>query len=106
MISSEEQEGEEGGTKGTRLGKREALFLVVLAPQRGLLEVWSMRYGPRVAAWNVGDGARLLPMPSGVFGRLRPEQGGLRNPAGLGCKVLRADGRVHNLEVPFASAVR
>lgn len=37
-----------------------ALFLVIYAPKRGLLEVWSAQKGPRVAAFNVGKNCRLL----------------------------------------------
>jgi hypothetical protein len=37
-----------------------ALFLVIYAPKRGLLEIWSAQRGPRVAAFNVGKSCRLL----------------------------------------------
>lgn len=37
-----------------------ASFLVIYAPKRGLLEVWSVQRGPRVAAFNVGKNCRLL----------------------------------------------
>lgn len=41
-----------------------ALFLVIFAPKRGLLEVWSMQSGPRVGAFNVDPRGRLLSVPS------------------------------------------
>lgn len=37
-----------------------ATFLVIYAPKRGILEVWSSQRGPRVAAFNVGKNCRLL----------------------------------------------
>ncbi|KJE95899.1 hypothetical protein CAOG_06293 [Capsaspora owczarzaki ATCC 30864] len=37
-----------------------ASFLCIYAPRRGLLEVWAMRYGPRVKAFNVGPHGTLL----------------------------------------------
>lgn len=37
-----------------------ALFLVIYAPKRGLMEIWSMQRGPRVAAFNVGKDCLLL----------------------------------------------
>uniref|UniRef100_A0A3B3ZRZ7 Uncharacterized protein n=1 Tax=Periophthalmus magnuspinnatus TaxID=409849 RepID=A0A3B3ZRZ7_9GOBI len=37
-----------------RTPKRHALFLVIYAPRRGILEVWAMQRGPRVGAFNVG----------------------------------------------------
>uniref|UniRef100_UPI00358E2FD6 rab3 GTPase-activating protein non-catalytic subunit-like n=1 Tax=Myxine glutinosa TaxID=7769 RepID=UPI00358E2FD6 len=39
---------------------RVAQFLVIYAPRRGILEVWSTQQGPRVAAFNVGKNCRLL----------------------------------------------
>lgn len=41
-------------------GSPHASFLVIYAPKRGLLEVWSAQRGPRVAAFNVGKSCRLL----------------------------------------------
>lgn len=37
-----------------------ALFLVIFAPKRGLLEVWAMQNGPRVSAFNVDSRGRLI----------------------------------------------
>uniref|UniRef100_T1IPV9 Rab3-GAP regulatory subunit N-terminal domain-containing protein n=1 Tax=Strigamia maritima TaxID=126957 RepID=T1IPV9_STRMM len=39
---------------------RIALFLVIYAPRRGLLEIWTAQQGPRIAAFNVSKTARLL----------------------------------------------
>ena len=39
-------------------GVRSALFLVIHAPRRGLLEVWPALGGKRVAAFNVDKTAR------------------------------------------------
>ncbi|KAM8816208.1 rab3 GTPase-activating protein non-catalytic subunit [Rhynchonycteris naso] len=39
---------------------RVAQFLVIYAPRRGILEVWSTQQGPRVGAFNVGKHCRLL----------------------------------------------
>ncbi|KAG9510608.1 Rab3 GTPase-activating protein non-catalytic subunit [Fragariocoptes setiger] len=44
-----------------------ALFLVIYAPKRGLLEIWSCQKGPRVAAFNVGKNCRLLYQASKMF---------------------------------------
>lgn len=37
---------------------RVAQFLVIYAPRRGILEVWSTQQGPRVGAFNVGKHCR------------------------------------------------
>ncbi|XP_069392246.1 rab3 GTPase-activating protein non-catalytic subunit isoform X2 [Paralichthys olivaceus] len=44
----------------TSLPRRHALFLVIYAPRRGILEVWGMQQGPRVGAFTVGKHCRLL----------------------------------------------
>ncbi|KAM7050108.1 rab3 GTPase-activating protein non-catalytic subunit [Molossus nigricans] len=46
-----------GSTQGP---SRVAQFLVIYAPRRGILEVWSTQQGPRVGAFNVGKHCRLL----------------------------------------------
>lgn len=38
--------------------RRHALFLVIYAPRRGILEVWAMQQGPRVGAFTVGKHCR------------------------------------------------
>ncbi|XP_061824487.1 rab3 GTPase-activating protein non-catalytic subunit [Nerophis lumbriciformis] len=42
------------------LPRRHALFLVIYAPRRGILEIWAMQHGPRVGAFTVGKHCRLL----------------------------------------------
>lgn len=39
---------------------RVAQFLVIYAPRRGILEVWSTQQGPRVGAFNVGKYCRWI----------------------------------------------
>lgn len=41
--------------------RRSCSFLVIFAPRRGLLEVWNIPLGPRVAAFNLGPGSKLVP---------------------------------------------
>lgn len=40
------------------LPRRHALFMVIYAPRRGILEVWGMQQGPRVGAFTVGKHCR------------------------------------------------
>ncbi len=40
--------------------------MVVYAPRRGILEVWKMRHGPRLAILDVGMGGRLLNSHAGL----------------------------------------
>lgn len=46
-----------------RIRRKRVLFLAIFAPKRGILEVWSLRFGPRVAAFNVDPKGRLLTIP-------------------------------------------
>lgn len=39
------------------------LYLVIYSAQRGIVEVWRARFGPRVFSFAVGDNARLYTMP-------------------------------------------
>lgn len=40
--------------------KRYALYLIIYAPRRGLLEVWGCQQGIRVCAFNVGKNSKLI----------------------------------------------
>lgn len=40
--------------------RRSCSFLIIFAPRRGLLEVWNIPLGPRVAAFNLGAGSTLV----------------------------------------------
>ncbi|GAB1601306.1 rab3 GTPase-activating protein non-catalytic subunit-like isoform X2 [Argonauta hians] len=48
--------------------QRLAQFLVIYAPRRGILEVWTAVYGPRVAAFNVCKRCRLICQGYGMMG--------------------------------------
>ncbi|XP_029316104.1 rab3 GTPase-activating protein non-catalytic subunit isoform X3 [Cottoperca gobio] len=55
-----EERGDREFSPSTSLPRRHALFLVIYAPRRGILEVWGMQQGPRVGAFTVGKHCRLL----------------------------------------------
>lgn len=42
----------------TKSHKRSALFLVIYAPKKGIVEVWAMQQGPRVATFTVSKNGR------------------------------------------------
>ncbi|XP_054651379.1 rab3 GTPase-activating protein non-catalytic subunit isoform X2 [Dunckerocampus dactyliophorus] len=57
----EERISRESSTSASAsLPRRHALFLVIYAPRRGILEIWAMQHGPRVGAFTVGKHCRLL----------------------------------------------
>ncbi|XP_037796977.1 rab3 GTPase-activating protein non-catalytic subunit-like [Penaeus monodon] len=91
-----EVEGEWGGTK------RQVAFLLIYAPRRGLLEVWTPQQGPRVAAFNVPKHARLLYTPHTLLG--------VNSVRGVRCKVfpvlfVTPDGQISEVIVPFHMAL-
>ncbi|XP_053700430.1 rab3 GTPase-activating protein non-catalytic subunit [Synchiropus splendidus] len=55
-----EERGDREFSPSSSLPRRHALFLVIYAPRRGILEVWAMQHGPRVGAFTVGKHCRLL----------------------------------------------
>ncbi|KAG8013501.1 Rab3 GTPase-activating protein non-catalytic subunit [Nibea albiflora] len=55
-----EERGDREFSPSASLPRRHALFLVIYAPRRGILEVWGMQHGPRVGAFTVGKHCRLL----------------------------------------------
>ncbi|XP_053191076.1 rab3 GTPase-activating protein non-catalytic subunit [Scomber japonicus] len=55
-----EERGDRQNSPTASHPRRHALFLVIYAPRRGILEVWAMQQGPRVGAFNVGKHCRLL----------------------------------------------
>ncbi|ROT62239.1 putative rab3 GTPase-activating protein non-catalytic subunit [Penaeus vannamei] len=91
-----EVEGEWGGMK------RQVAFLLIYAPRRGLLEVWTPQQGPRVAAFNVPKHARLLYTPHTLLG--------VNSVRGVRCKVfpvlfVTPDGQISEVIVPFHMAL-
>lgn len=49
------------GSEGSN--RPNGLYLVIYSAQRGIVEVWRARYGPRVYSFAVGDNARLFTIP-------------------------------------------
>ncbi|XP_047492248.1 rab3 GTPase-activating protein non-catalytic subunit-like [Penaeus chinensis] len=91
-----EVEGEWGGMK------RQVAFLLIYAPRRGLLEVWTPQQGPRVAAFNVPKHSRLLYTPHTLLG--------VNSVRGVRCKVfpvlfVTPDGQISEVIVPFHMAL-
>ncbi|XP_037602508.1 rab3 GTPase-activating protein non-catalytic subunit isoform X3 [Sebastes umbrosus] len=55
-----EERGDREFSPSASLPRRHALFLIIYAPRRGILEVWGIQQGPRVGAFTVGKHCRLL----------------------------------------------
>ncbi|XP_017287238.1 rab3 GTPase-activating protein non-catalytic subunit isoform X2 [Kryptolebias marmoratus] len=59
-LQVQEERGDREFSPSASLPRRHALFLIIFAPRRGILEVWAMQRGPRVGAFTVGKQCRLL----------------------------------------------
>uniref|UniRef100_A0A1I7S808 RAB3GAP2_N domain-containing protein n=2 Tax=Bursaphelenchus xylophilus TaxID=6326 RepID=A0A1I7S808_BURXY len=83
--------------------RTKTLFLVIFAPKRGLLEIWSMQNGPRVAAFNVDPKGRLLSIPSSRDSTLMgPSEKQLSGPYNdVTVVFLSSNGTAQRIQVPF-----
>ena len=87
--------------------KRYALYLIIYAPRRGLLEVWGSQQGIRVAAFNVGKESKLI-FPGYYMLSLN---GGLGNEQvkvnkKLQCFLIGPNGMIKVLQIPFHLILR
>ncbi|XP_029189553.2 rab3 GTPase-activating protein non-catalytic subunit-like [Acropora millepora] len=85
---------------------RTALFLVIYATRRGILEIWRTEQGPRVAAFNVGKDCRLLYAGHGIMGLGHVIKQGQAPPQHtLNCTLIQGDGTLKTFSVPFHCAL-
>ncbi|XP_048353922.1 rab3 GTPase-activating protein non-catalytic subunit isoform X3 [Sphaerodactylus townsendi] len=84
---------------------RVAQFLVIYAPRRGILEVWSTQQGPRVGAFNVGKHCRLLYPGYKIMGLNSITSKGWQPQTYQICLVDPVSGTVKTVHVPFHLAL-
>ncbi|RKO86321.1 Rab3 GTPase-activating protein regulatory subunit N-terminus-domain-containing protein, partial [Blyttiomyces helicus] len=83
--------------------RRTVLLLVVYAA-RGVLEIYRMRAGARIAAINVGTGMRLVQAPGGpTIGAAAAGWGEQGASALAGCFLVGPSGDVRKITVPWAA---
>ncbi|KAM5204922.1 rab3 GTPase-activating protein non-catalytic subunit isoform 2-T2 [Hipposideros larvatus] len=91
-----------GNTQGP---SRVAQFLVIYAPRRGILEVWSTQQGPRVGAFNVGKHCRLLYPGYKIMGLNNVTSQSWQPQTYQICLVDPVSGSVKTVIVPFHLAL-
>ncbi|XP_037352617.1 rab3 GTPase-activating protein non-catalytic subunit [Talpa occidentalis] len=91
-----------GNTQGP---SRVAQFLVIYAPRRGILEVWSTQQGPRVGAFNVGKHCRLLYPGYKIMGLNNVTSQSWQPQTHQICLVDPVSGSVKTVHVPFHLAL-
>ncbi|XP_066883929.1 rab3 GTPase-activating protein non-catalytic subunit isoform X2 [Kogia breviceps] len=84
---------------------RVAQFLVIYAPRRGILEVWSTQQGPRVGAFNVGKHCRLLYPGYKIMGLNNVTSQNWQPQTYQMCLVDPVSGSVKTVHVPFHLAL-
>ncbi|EMP31169.1 Rab3 GTPase-activating protein non-catalytic subunit, partial [Chelonia mydas] len=89
----------------TRSPSRVAQFLVIYAPRRGILEVWSTQQGPRVGAFNVGKHCRLMYPGYKIMGLNNMISQGWQSQTYQICLVDPVSGSIKTVHVPFHLAL-
>ncbi|XP_023566117.1 rab3 GTPase-activating protein non-catalytic subunit isoform X2 [Octodon degus] len=84
---------------------RVAQFLVIYAPRRGILEVWSTQQGPRVGAFNVGKHCRLLYPGYKIMGLNNITSQSWQPQTYQICLVDPVSGSVKTVNIPFHLAL-
>ncbi|XP_065175412.1 rab3 GTPase-activating protein non-catalytic subunit-like [Sycon ciliatum] len=81
---------------------RIAIFLLIYAPRRGIVELWPSDGGARIGAYNVGKQCCLLYNPLSVLGQ---SCRGSIYPVLYQCALLHPSGNIWSLRVPFTNAL-
>ncbi|ESO90130.1 hypothetical protein LOTGIDRAFT_218187 [Lottia gigantea] len=83
---------------------RVAQFLIIYAPRRGILEVWTAANGPRVAAFNVSKWCKLVCPSYGVMGLNNVTCQSTKHKA-FQCALIDTDGIIKIIDIPFHLAL-
>ncbi|CAH1792515.1 unnamed protein product [Owenia fusiformis] len=94
----------EDGRGSKQSADRAALFLIIYAPRRGILEVWATQQGARVAAFNVHKGCQLVCLSHGMMGLNSGTAKSVKTP-NLQCCLIEPDGNIRAIEIPFHLAL-
>ena len=90
-----------------KLVKKNALFLIIYAARRGLIEVWGCQQGVRVAAFNIGKKCQLF-YPG--FYMLSLNGSLLNEPDRLSkqfqCIIIDEEGTLKTIQIPFHLILR
>nr|XP_022332543.1 rab3 GTPase-activating protein non-catalytic subunit-like isoform X2 [Crassostrea virginica] len=84
--------------------ERIAQFLIIYAPRRGILEVWTAASGPRVAAFNVPRHCRLISPGYGMMGLNNVTCKGVKGKL-FQCALVEPTGVIKSLDIPFHLAL-
>ncbi|KAM8914619.1 rab3 GTPase-activating protein non-catalytic subunit isoform 2-T2 [Spinachia spinachia] len=100
-----EERGDRDSSPSASLPRRHALFLVIYAPRRGILEVWGMQQGPRVGAFTVGKHCRLLYAGYRLMGVNSVTSKGWQLHTQQVCLLDTTTGALRTINIPFHLAL-
>lgn len=101
-VVVEEENDECVDTQLDKKHKRIALFLVIYAPKRGIIEIYLTENGNRVGAFNVGKDCKLLyPGYQSLGQTAHSFNFGQSNNNSNQCFLLLSDGTLKSIQVPF-----
>ncbi|XP_012253512.2 rab3 GTPase-activating protein non-catalytic subunit isoform X2 [Athalia rosae] len=85
---------------GTTHGLRIALFLAIYAPKKGIIDIWGIRQGPKIATFSASKNGRLLYTNYGLLG-LNDMTVSSPNRAHYPCIFFDPLGGLKEISVPF-----
>lgn len=65
---SHKSHGSSSSSSGSMYGLRIALFLAIYAPKKGIIDIWGIRQGPKIATFSASKNGRLLYTNYGLLG--------------------------------------
>ncbi|CAF1040067.1 unnamed protein product [Rotaria sordida] len=95
---------EESTTRDTSmslLSRKSALFLVIHAPKRQLVEIWGCQQGARVAAFNVSKNSRLIYLEHYTLGWTSSGSNSSKLSQYKQCILLEENGDIKTFQIPF-----
>ncbi|XP_014277856.1 rab3 GTPase-activating protein non-catalytic subunit [Halyomorpha halys] len=79
---------------------RRALFLIIYAPKKGILEVWALQQGPKISVFNASKNGRLLYVNYGLLG-VNAGSMMVSNTSHHPCVFINNTGVISKVIVPF-----
>ncbi|UJR30170.1 hypothetical protein I4U23_017710 [Adineta vaga] len=81
--------------------KKSALFLVIHAPKRQLVEIWGCQQGARVAAFNVSKNSHLINLEHYTLGWSSSGSNSSKLSQYKQCILLEENGEIKTFQIPF-----
>ncbi|XP_061599089.1 rab3 GTPase-activating protein non-catalytic subunit isoform X2 [Cololabis saira] len=104
-LQVQEERADRDFSPSASLPRRHALFLIIYAPRRGILEVWAMQRGPRVGAFTVGKHCRLLYAGYRLMGVNSVTSQGWQLQTQQVCLLDPGSGALRTVNIPFHLAL-